>query len=98
MLCIAPKANITMIKPLEPSRSFCYHFARYQAIPEISGRSEVTGGAPFRLIDIAKPGIDRHLTSGQQAIMVKKQQSDRAEPILKIISFTFLSLLKTPSS
>ncbi|MEW9586543.1 GIY-YIG nuclease family protein [Paraburkholderia sp. DGU8] len=76
-----------MIKPFEPSRSFCYHFARYQAIPEILVRQEVATGAPFRLIDVAKPVIDRHLTSDQQAMMVKKQQSDQTEPILKIIKF-----------
>lgn len=74
-----------MIKPFEPTRSFCYHFARYQAIPEILLRPEVASGSPFRLIDSAKPVIDKHLTPDQQAIMVKRQQSDREESILVIV-------------
>lgn len=81
------RAETTVIKPFEPSRSFCYHFARYQAIPEILMRPEVASGAPFRLIDSAKPVIDEHLTPDQQAIMVKKKQSDREESIVKIIKF-----------
>jgi hypothetical protein len=84
---IRPQLDMTMLKPFEPSRSFCYHFARYQAIPEIMVRPEVAAGAPFRLIDIAKPVIDHHLTSDQQAVMVKKMHSDREESILKIIKF-----------
>jgi len=77
------RAETTVIKPFEPSRSFCYHFSRYQAIPELLVLPEVASGAPFRLIDSSKPIIDKHLTIDQQATMVRKKHSDRVESILK---------------
>jgi hypothetical protein len=73
--------------PFEPSRSFCYHFARYEAIPEILERPEVAGGEPFRLIDISKLIIDEHLSPAQQATMLKKAHSDREDSVVQIVKF-----------
>lgn len=71
--------------PFEPTRSFCYRFSRYQALPEILGCPEVAGGAPFRLIDISKRVIDQHLTPAQQAMMVRRAESDREDSILRAV-------------
>lgn len=51
----------------EPTNSFCYRFARYLALPEILKEPEASSGEPFRLIDVARRVIDRHLTADQLA-------------------------------
>ncbi|SIT51322.1 conserved hypothetical protein [Paraburkholderia piptadeniae] len=71
--------------PFEPTRSFCYHFSRYQALPEILGSPEVLSGSPFRLIDVLKPIIDKHLTPEQQSVTVRRAESEQQEPVRRII-------------
>jgi hypothetical protein len=43
--------NVLERRP-EPTRSFGYRFARYQAIPEIMERPETIDGRPFHLMQI----------------------------------------------
>lgn len=71
----------------EPSKSFCYRFARYQAIPEILELPEVISGEPFKIIEISKQIIDKYLTNEQQSIMLKKAKSNREDSVLKTVKF-----------
>jgi len=73
--------------PFEATKSFCYRFARYQAIPEILELPEVAGGEPFRLVEVAKQVIDRHLTAEQQSVMLKKAKSEGEDSVLKTVKF-----------
>ena len=70
----------------EPTRALCLHFAS-QVLSDILAQPEVASGAPFRLIDLAKPIIDTHVTHEQQAIRLKKKLSEGDDPISKIIKF-----------
>lgn len=71
--------------PFEPTRSFCYRFSRYQALPEVLASSEAASGSPFRLIDVSKRIIDEHLTAEQQGMMVRRAESDRQDPIHRVV-------------
>ena len=71
--------------PFEPTRSFCYRFSRYQALPEVLASMEAVSGTPVRLIDVSKRVIDKHLTPEQQAMMVRRAESEREDPILRVI-------------
>jgi len=73
--------------PFEPTASFCYNFARYEALPEILALPEVRSGEPFRLIDYSKQIIDKHLTPEQQAIKIKRAKSDRMESLVSDVKF-----------
>lgn len=71
--------------PFEPTRSFCYRFSRYQALPEVLASSEAVSGGPFRLIDVSKRIIDEHLTPEQQGMMVRRAESEREDPIHRVV-------------
>jgi len=71
----------------EPSKSFCYRFARYQAIPEILELSEVRSGEVFKIIDFSKQIIDKYLSNSQQSIMLKKAKSSGEDSVAKTIKF-----------
>lgn len=79
------RAAITVNKPFEPSRAFCYSFARNQALPQILMLPAVASGSPFRLADLAKPILDEHLTSEQQATMVTVGGSGRQVSVLQSV-------------
>ncbi len=76
----------------EASRSFCYKFGRYTALPEIQAMPEVSSGQEFRLTDLTQRVLDKYLSTEQQQVKVKKAQSDRTEPIHSIVKF-FVSFL-----
>lgn len=78
----------------EPNRSFPYRFARYVILPELQQLPETQTGEPFLLRQLAWPLIDKHLTQEQQAIRVKKAQSDADETIGQIIRFYVPFLVK----
>lgn len=71
----------------EPTRSFCYKFARYVVLPEVQQMAEVAGGDEFKLSDLAQRVIDAKLTTEQQQTKVKKAQSDKVEPVHSIVKF-----------
>lgn len=71
----------------EPTNSFCYNFARYTALPEILQRPEVASGDDFRLIDVARAVIDRHLTKEQQAQKFVRPVAGGSVSIGKTIRF-----------
>ncbi len=71
----------------EPTRSFCYRFARYTVIPEIEAMNEVKEGSDFRLSALAQKVIDKYLSAEQQAIKLKKEQSDRTDTLHSLVKF-----------
>ena len=71
----------------EPTKSFCYRFARYELLDEIAKEPEVISGAQFKMIDIAKRVIERHLTPDQLAIEVPAAESDRVDTIYSALKF-----------
>lgn len=71
----------------EPTRSFCYRFARYTVIPEIELMDEVKSGFEFRLSNLAQKVIDKYLTNDQQQIRLKKEQSDRTDTLHSLVKF-----------
>jgi hypothetical protein len=81
------KTGTGMEIPFEPTRSFCYHFSRYQALPDVLESPEAASGAPFRLLDVSKRVIDKYLTPEQQATMLKRAESDREDPMLRVIKY-----------
>ena len=78
----------------EPSRSFAYRFSRYIILPELQRLPEAQSGIPFLLRELAWPLIDAHLTAAQQAIRVKKAQSDLEETMGQIVRFYVPFLVK----
>lgn len=46
----------------EPTSSWCYQFARYTVLPEIAKEPEVAGGQPFKMIEMTRRVLARHLT------------------------------------
>src|SRR6266478_2978248 len=70
----------------EPTRSFAYRFARYVILPELQQLPEAQSGK-FILRELAWPLIDKRLSPEQQAVLVKKAQSDAVEPMGRIIRF-----------
>ncbi len=82
--------------PMEPqfeaTRSFCYQSGRYTVLAEVQLVPEVTSGGEFRLTELAQRVMDKHLTSEQQQIKVKKAQSECLEPIHSIVKF-FVSFI-----
>lgn len=71
----------------EPTRSFCYRFARYTAIPEIEAMEEVKSGFEFRLSTLAQKVIDKYISQEEQGIKLKKEQSDRTDTLHSLVKF-----------
>ena len=81
----------------EASRSFCYRFARYTVLPEIQSMNEVLDGEPFRLTDLVQKVIDKYLTTEQQQVRIRKERSDKTDPIHSIIKFLVALIVKSQS-
>ncbi len=71
----------------EPTRSFCYQFARYTVLPEVTKIMEAGSGETYRLSTLAQQVIDTHLTPEQQQLRIKKAQSERTDPVHSIVKF-----------
>lgn len=76
-----------LISPFEPTNSWCYHFARYQALVEIIAMPEAADGQQFRLVEMVKKVMDAHLTPEQQA--TKYPRRDTGLPISIAASIKF---------
>lgn len=59
----------------EATSSWCYQFARYQAIPEILCKPLVVTGQPFKLIELSREVLDTHLTKAQQSLTYPRKKS-----------------------
>lgn len=82
----------------EATRSFCYRFSRYTVIPEIEAMDEVKSGLPFRLSFLAQKVIDKYLSAEQQAIKLKKEQSERTDSLHSIVKFYVAFRVKEQNS
>lgn len=71
--------------PFVPTNSWCYHFARYQVIPEILAMPEVQTGEPFRLVERVKRVMDAHLTPEQQAMQYSRRDTKEAISVANTI-------------
>ena len=71
----------------EPTNSWCYRFARYQAIPEILAMPEVASGEPFRLVDLSSKVLDAHLTDVQQETKYARAKTGKEISIAASVKF-----------
>lgn len=74
-------------KPFEPTSAWCYHFARYQAIPEILTMQEVVDGNPVKLIDLSKQVLDLHLSKDQQALKFPRKKAKGELSVAALVKF-----------
>jgi T5orf172 domain len=73
--------------PFEATNSWCYHFARYQAIPEILAMPESADSQPFRLVELVKKVMNIHLTPEQQATKYARRDTGLSISIAASIKF-----------
>lgn len=71
----------------EPTKSFCYRFARYVLLDEIAKEPEVQPGNSFKMIDVEKPVIERHLRSEQLAAEIPAARADRIDTVYGTLKF-----------
>lgn len=76
-----------MAMEFEPTKSFCYRFARYELLDEIAKEPEAISGAQFKMIDIAKRVIERHLTREQLSVEIPAAQADRIDTVYGALKF-----------
>ena len=73
--------------PFEPTNSWCYTFARYQVLPEILAMREVAAGEPFRLVEMVKKVMDKHLTEQEQATKYVRRDTGKPLSISATVKF-----------
>jgi len=71
----------------EPTKSFCYKFARYSLLDLIAKEPEALTGQAFKLVDVAKRVTERFLTPEQLATQIPAAQADRIDTIYGAIKF-----------
>lgn len=71
----------------EPTKSFCYRFARYELLDEIAKEPEPQSGAPFKLLEVVKRVIERHLTPEQLAIEIPAAEANRVDTVFGALKF-----------
>lgn len=71
----------------EPTRSFAYRFVRYTVLPEVTKEVAGLGDESFLLREIAWPIIDRLLTPEQQAVRLRRAQSEGDDSMSSIVRF-----------
>ncbi len=71
----------------EPTKSFCYRFARYFLLDELAKEPEALSGMPFKLIDVTKRVIERNLTASQLAVEIPAAEADRIDTIYGALKF-----------
>jgi len=71
----------------EPTKSFCYRFARYELLDEIAKEPEAISGAQFKMIDIAKRVIERHLTPEKLAVEMPAAEANRIDTVYGALKF-----------
>ncbi len=83
----------------EPTKSFCYRFARYELLDEIAKEPEAISGVPFKMLDVSKRVIERHLTLGELAIQIPAAEADRIDTIYGALKhFVALNAKRLPNS
>lgn len=71
----------------EATNSWCYRFARYQAIPEILALPEVSSGEPFRLVDLSNRVINAHLSESQRETKYLRAKTNKEISISASVKF-----------
>jgi T5orf172 domain len=71
----------------EPTKSFCYRFARYELLDEITKEPEAISGASFKMLDVSKRVIERHFSPEQLAIEIPAAEADRIDTIYGTLKF-----------
>ena len=71
----------------EPTKSFCYKFARYTLLDLIAKEPEALSGQPFKLVDVAKHVTERLLTPEQLATKLPAAQAERIDTVFGAIKF-----------
>lgn len=71
----------------EPTPSFCYRFARYELLDEIAREPEAVSLLPFKLLDVQKRVIERHLTTQQLETRVATTNADKNETVYSTLKF-----------
>ncbi len=61
--------------PFQATSSWCYNFARYEALPEILGMPEVTTGEVVLLRDFTQQVLDKCLTSEEQNLTYQQTKA-----------------------
>lgn len=74
-------------KPFEPTSSWCYHFARYEALPAILATPVVAAGEVILLRDQTQSVLDAYLTPDQQNLTYKRANSDGEVKIKSSIKY-----------
>lgn len=73
--------------PFQATSSWCYSFARYEALPEILAMSEVANGGPVLLRDCTQKVLDRYLTPEQQNRTYQRAKSEGEVKIKSAVKF-----------
>lgn len=76
-----------MTTEFEPTKSFCYRFARYTLLDEIAKEPEAISGTSFKMLDVSKRVIERCLTPAQLAIEIPAAEADRVDTIYGTLKF-----------
>lgn len=61
--------------PFEPTSSWCYKFARYEALPEILTMPEVASGEVVLLRELTARILDKYLTADEQNLTYKQAKA-----------------------
>lgn len=78
--------------PFEPTKSYCYHVARYELLDQLVLEPEAQSGQPFKMINVTRRVIERNLSPEQLAVEVPAAQADRVDTVSSSIRF-FVQLL-----
>ena len=73
--------------PFQPTSSWCYNFARYEALPEILARPEVASGDVVLLRDYTQQVLDEYLTTEQQNLTYKQAKAEGEVKIKSAVKF-----------
>ncbi len=76
-----------MTIPFEPTKSFCYRYARYELLDEIAKEPEAVSGTPFKMIEVAKRVIEKHLTATQLSEKIPAAEASRIDTIYGTLKF-----------
>jgi hypothetical protein len=83
----------------EPTKSFCYRFARYELLDEIASEPEPLSGEAFKMLDVSKRVIERHLTPEQLNVQIPAAVADRVDSIYGTLKyFVALHAKRLPNS
>lgn len=73
--------------PFEPTSSWSYQFARYEALPEILLMPEVTSGQVVLLRDLTAKVLDKYLSVEEQNLTYKQAKADGEVKLKSAVKF-----------